>query len=145
MILCRKPEETKSLGISRHKWKGDDTRALKEGACEIVDWLNLHQVNSGGSFGLRVSASSCRPVEIPVDWVCLPQVDRRILFWTGFICFLMWASGDSVGLGLSGPAETFGLCLSASCSGLVEIPVDWVYLPQVDRRRLLWTGFICFL
>jgi len=27
----------------------------------------------------------------------------------------------------------------------VEIPVDWVYLPQVDPRRLLWTVFICFL
>jgi hypothetical protein len=88
-----------------------------------------------------LSASS-GPVETSVDWVCLPQVGQWRLLWIVVMC-LMWANGDSCGLGLSAsswPVEThvdWGnvpqvvqwrlLCSSAS-SGPVETSVDWVYL-----------------
>ena len=45
----------------------------------------------------------------------------------------MWAIGDSYGLGLS----------DSSC-GPVEILVDWVYrTPHVGQWRFLWIEFIC--
>ena len=116
------------LEFQRHKWEGNNKKALEEGACEFVDWFNVHQVEerrflwtgficlkrtSGDSSGLGFSALSIGSVEIPFDRVyLLPLVDQRRPLWNGFICFLKWTTGDSCGLGLS----------DSSC-GPVEIPV----------------------
>jgi hypothetical protein len=103
-------------------------------------------------FGLGLSAFSSGTVEIPVGWVYLPsQVGQWRFVWAGFICLqcttgdpcelgflclLKWDSGDFCGLGISAssaPLETaVDWVFSAFSSGTVEIPVEWVYLPQVD-------------
>jgi hypothetical protein len=77
------------IGNSRHKWEGNDTKALKERTCGFVDWLNVHQLeerrlpwtgftclimwDSEDSCGLGLPAFSCGTVRIPVDWVYLPS------------------------------------------------------------------------